>query len=524
MPKLTLRMGERSQYHIRKRIIIHGNLVLLTPTHLGNGDTDAPTDMALLRDSISGAALLTGSSIAGALRNYLRAREQGDNKCEPSGAKAMAERLFGGLKGDDEGSQSPLIVCDARSLIENPHIELRDGVRINAQTRTADDTGKYDLELLAAGTTFPLRFELRIADNDDEQMLRDSLVLALSGLEANQTTNLQAGEIGIGMKKRRGFGRCWVDGWQVWEFDLTRSDDLLRWLAFGYDTATQFASLPPAPQKAAQALGASSAASLDRRQRAVLEGTFTLAGPLLIRSGQDEAVLGPDVRHLHALQIEGKAQPVVSGTSLAGVLRHRTERIANTIRPGSGPAFVDRLFGRMPSMQRADDLGQASRIIVHEHVVHNVNTDLIQNRIAIDRFTGGAYEGALFNAQPTFATPTTKLAFTIEIIAPSNAEIGMLLLLLKDLWTADLPIGGESSIGRGRLRGCWARLRCTGRTELTFAEADGVLWVKETITDEAGNQQTQDADREVLERLITDLHQTLATGILDGTTEFTRHD
>ena len=34
----------------------------------------------------------------------------------------------------------------------------------------------------------------------------------------------------------------------------------------------------------------------------------------------------------------------------------------------------------------------------------------------------------------------------------------MLLLLLKDLWTGDLPLGGESSIGRGRLRGLEAKL------------------------------------------------------------------
>ena len=32
-------------------------------------------------------------------------------------------------------------------------------------------------------------------------------------------------------------------------------------------------------------------------------------------------------------------------------------------------------------------------------------------------------------------------------------ELGLLLLLLKDLWTGDLPLGGESSVGRGRLRG-----------------------------------------------------------------------
>ncbi|MGQ9815302.1 MAG: hypothetical protein ACUVR3_09155, partial [Candidatus Roseilinea sp.] len=37
-----------------------------------------------------------------------------------------------------------------------------------------------------------------------------------------------------------------------------------------------------------------------------------------------------------------------------------------------------------------------------------------------------------------------------------QSEIGLLLLLLKDLWTGDLPLGGESSVGRGRLKGVQA--------------------------------------------------------------------
>jgi hypothetical protein len=34
------------------------------------------------------------------------------------------------------------------------------------------------------------------------------------------------------------------------------------------------------------------------------------------------------------------------------------------------------------------------------------------------------------------------------------------LLLLRDLWTEDLPIGGTSSVGRGRLKGRVATLCC----------------------------------------------------------------
>ncbi len=43
--------------------------------------------------------------------------------------------------------------------------------------------------------------------------------------------------------------------------------------------------------------------------------------------------------------------------------------------------------------------------------------------------------------------------------ARDDARIGLLLLVLKDLWTGDLPLGGESSVGRGRLRGLSATIR-----------------------------------------------------------------
>jgi hypothetical protein len=41
---------------------------------------------------------------------------------------------------------------------------------------------------------------------------------------------------------------------------------------------------------------------------------------------------------------------------------------------------------------------------------------------------------------------------------PECPEVGLLLLLLKDLWTGDLPLGGETGIGRGRMKGREATL------------------------------------------------------------------
>lgn len=427
----------RNQHPIAKRIIVRGTLILDTPTCLGSGDVESPTDIALLRDSVSDCALLTGASIAGALRNYLQEYQHGCGVEEQKGDRAT--RLFGGTRRDPDGEQSPLIINDAISSTI-PTVELRDGVEIEPITGTAKPGHKYDLELLAAGTEFPLYFELLIEKNKDQteqQALINDLALALRGLEQH--------EISLGMKKRRGFGRCHVKEWQIWNLNLEDPDERMVWLKFEHwcrdllpDRET-YSSI-------STALEVSLENEKDKRARFLIHAEFKLLGSLLIRSGQDSTGRAPDVVHLRSNR-NNELKPVLSGTSLAGVLRHRAERIVKTL--GSCSPIVDQLFGFVVGNQ-----SQASRLVVHEKVIKDA-TDLVQNRIAIDRFTGGAYHGALFDEQPIFGG---SVCIELELRNPRNYEIGLLLLLLKDLWTSDLPVGGESSIGRGRLKGIKADL------------------------------------------------------------------
>ena len=453
----------RHQRPIAKRIIVRGILILDTPTCLGSGDADSPTDLPLLRDSISDRALLTGSSIAGALRNYLREREHGyltDEKIND-----LATALFGGNRRDDDGEQSPLIIDDAIST-KPIQAELRDGVKINSITRTAADKAKYDLELLQAGTEFPLSFELLIEKNDDEAKLIKALALAIQGLEPKNSS--KSGEISLGMKKRRGFGRCHVKEWQVWYFNLEDTSDIILWLNFEH-WRTGFIPIFNVYTSIKDGLDQAGLQVTedweDKRDRFTINATFTLASPLLIRSGQAETGRAPDVVHLKSHRPKKESEnepdpsqqnlvPIISGTSLAGVLRHRAERIINTLEKPT--TIIDEIFGPDFSNDKTKE-AKASRLIVHESII-NDTTDLVQTRIAIDRFTGGAYHGALFQEQPVFASDKTELKLEIELRNPEPHEIGLLLLLLKDLWTEDLPVGGSSSVGRGRLQGKKATL------------------------------------------------------------------
>lgn len=432
---------------IRRRIIIEGDLVLQTPAHFGNGDGDEVTDMPLLLDPHDNQSpLLTGASLAGALRSYLREQEHGFGG--QANKQSASVSLFGGGKGDDGGEQSPLIVAD--SLGQKASATIRAGVRLEGKTRTAADKALFDVQLWQAGTTFPLRLELLIGAKDDAAKLKQALVTALAGLSN--------GRITLGARKRRGYGEVKVSQWRVKEYDLTDPEQLCDWLANGNQ---------PLEAETADLQTALGVADLvtDKRQLFQLHATFALQGSLLIRAGEGQDDVGPDMVHLHARQANGKKAPIVSGTSLAGALRARAQRIVNTIRAGDrADHLINSLFGG-EYLQDGKKRLQASRLTVKEKVIENGRTDLVQNRVSIDRFTGGARDTALFNEQPVFATNETLITVDLHLRNPQPHDVGLLLLLLKDLWTEDLPLGGESSVGRGRLKGREATLTYRNGTE-----------------------------------------------------------
>lgn len=446
------------------RLVITGTLQLESPAAFGSGDSDGLLDMLLLRDAVDNRPLLPGTSLAGALRNYLRQRKhgyraklkQGKKDERENGEKDSTEALFGSSKGNDEGSQSLLIVDDSRA--DQPATIIRDGVRIDPQTRTAQDKKKFDYELLPAGTTFPLRLELLIPTDADEPALLADLALALEGFTR--------GEIGMGIRKRRGFGQCKVEEWHVVRYDMQSLEGMLAWLATGLQASVagvgggEPVALPAVP-------------TTDQRQQITLEATFALASPLLIRSTEplESYAKQPDVIH-----IRSNGKPVIPGTSLAGALRARAQRILNTL--GLREDILDALFGHDMDKRPTDHT--ASRLLVAEATINSIPNYLVQQRVSIDRFTGGSYTAALFTEAPLTSGEVT---LTIRIqgdpkhsLADRQRELGLLALLLKDLWLGDLTLGGTSSIGRGRLVGKHATLTdCNSKWE--FEQVNGKLQV-----------------------------------------------
>jgi hypothetical protein len=65
----------------------------------------------------------------------------------------------------------------------------------------------------------------------DDVYQEERLAMLVAALQA-----LEQGEIAIGARKTRGFGRCRVVGWRMARFDLRQPEDLLAWLTLDENT------------------------------------------------------------------------------------------------------------------------------------------------------------------------------------------------------------------------------------------------------------------------------------------------
>lgn len=450
------------------RWVLTAMLRLETSAHFG-GQGDSALDMPILRCARTGRPLLPGTSLGGALRAHLLDRisgyrseefeyESGSRK--PSTEARMVAKLFGSVRGQDiskpdDAGQSSLIVFDALGTLppEAASTEVRDGVLIESATGIAADHKKFDFEVLPPGTAFNVRCDVLVSANDDETELLSLLCASLEGLGN--------GDVHIGLRRSRGLGEVACGNWTAQRYALSTREGWLAWISCDHvsepDASPQLSirdaiqSAIPEDRKLQD--------SPDNRQRVIIEVEAAILGDLLIRSLNAQAD-GPDVMHLSS-----GGRPILSGTSLTGVMRAqalRIIRLVHALSRSDAETFVARLFGpREERTSNPDFQPQGSRLRVSERPV---TTGLFQRvtRVAIDRFTQGVVPTALFDEQPHDGG-TVRLRF--EVRNQGNGEVGLLLLVLKDLLTGQLPVGGTSSVGRGVLMGRRMTIAGTGIDE-----------------------------------------------------------
>ncbi len=427
-------MGEEK---LTGKLILKGRLNLKTPLIIGSGESDV-ADIVVLKD-LKGKPYIPATSFVGLLRHYF---EEGidDNTKKTINKNKQLDYFWGSTEAD--GYQSALMCNDLKTQDE-PKIKVRDGVAIDHKKGIAKKRAKFDYEVVESGIGFDLNMEISIREAYDKEIFKRILKTIVDALKV--------GDIRVGAMATKGFGECKLEDIRCYEFDFSKKEDVIRWLN-GELGKGQELSVEPFPIKPKEFL---------------IDAWFKIKSSLIIKSYSDE-LEAPDAVH-----ISSKDNPILPGTSLKGVIRDRAIRIINTLER-NGEEAIKPLFGWIDIDEEKKNEKYKSRIIVNETIINNTIEE-IQRRIKIDRFTGGTIKGALFDSTPLWTMNGDKAVHIImKINNYEDWEAGLLLLILKDLWNGDLPIGGEKNVGRGILKGLEAAIRI-GKDEGKIKQNDDKL-------------------------------------------------
>jgi CRISPR/Cas system CSM-associated protein Csm3 (group 7 of RAMP superfamily) len=94
---------------------------------------------------------------------------------------------------------------------------------------------KFDYEVIEPGAKFNLNIEVTLDGNDDDFKKR---------MLATIIKYLEGGQISIGAKTNSGFGRIKLTDYQIYTFNFTKKEDVLRWLKQDFSAQSEFNADP----------------------------------------------------------------------------------------------------------------------------------------------------------------------------------------------------------------------------------------------------------------------------------------
>ena len=402
---------------ILKRKVFFARVRFTSPLNISSGE-DEWTDADILRDC-DGNPFVPGSSLAGAMRAYLE--KEKNMPC-----------MMGYSDRNDTGKMSSLFISDM-VFDKNIVSGVRDGVALD-ENKITKTGSKYDMEILEgrAEGCFYMELAVRERDMEREDQWEQELASVFQGI--------QKGEIRLGKKKTRGFGRFELLSLSVKTYQKENYLDY----ADAYEESTW---ADAADEKEAWLHKVSEELKM-----------FHIIVPLRLKGGISIRQYAarknePDFVHLTDHQM-----PVIPGSSFAGAIRHRTENILRELMSDKeeNRISVDRIINRVFGYVKNPEIGEmqdeiqacASDIIISESEIRDARF-LTMVRTGISRFEAAVRDGALYKER-TCVDGRTELEITVRKDQRDDEWImGILLLALKDLQNGFLAVGGQTAIGRG---------------------------------------------------------------------------
>lgn len=457
------------------------------PVHVGTSERlSVVTDAPLLRNG-KGEPYLPGSSIRGVLRDWCERElillegidqehlirlfgptpEELRKKKNSSPERTLAEKIAGNNKVDEHDRQGRLTVGDA--TFTGFCSEVRDHVRLERKWGAATSGGKFDQEVSLPRTAeFILLYE---GDGPADP----EIALLLSAIEA-----IEQGILAFGGKTGWGLGA--VDKFEVkWRaLDRGEIDELATYLKERLGLA-QVASITAPPLNHPQYKKGTVPFTRNNSQMPApwswmrLDLRLQFDGPMLVAGHyRGDNAAGHDLRKKAdaAYQTTPAGQPFLAGSSLRGALQAHARRIARTM---GREDLAELLFGIFKDEQekrgeekarpdQSRNSGARTLLRVGEGKLEGDPHPIMLNHVAIDRITGFAVEGKLFDAaalaSPCFSTSllvrwhaaVEHEAAGQEAASQETAAVALLLFTLRDLKEGLLWVGSRTTRGYGYIK------------------------------------------------------------------------
>lgn len=421
-----------------------------TPLAIGSGEKDIITD-ALVATDANGLPYIPGTTIGGVLRSMMGGEETNEtfgfqSKTETRGSNIIfSEAKILDSRGRVMDGQQDAPFADTL-LAHYQDLPVRQHVRIGHQG-AAEKHGKFDEQIVFAGTRFC--FEIEMVAEDD-------LVLAL------ETTleNLFRHTFRLGSGSRSGFGEVEIISLQRRVLDLRNDDDRTLYLqkSSALDAAWKGWEDADTPATAPTEEGWCTYEIILRPDDFFLFSSG---------EGDDEADMTPVTESVVQWTEEGGAQcgkmseqqVLIPASSVKGALSHRLAFHYNRLKEqfadhangmvGKNNEAIRTLFGA----EDPNDI-QRGRVLMSDVFAQPLESKLM-NHVSIDRFTGGAIDGALFSEKAFFGQGEEYvLRLLVEEEALTDPEIQTAWeCTLRDLTTGMLPLGGGVNRGHGVFTG-----------------------------------------------------------------------
>lgn len=427
-----------------------------TPLFIGSGEASLVTDSLVQKDH-NGIPLINGSSLAGVLRHSIEDLADDPEKWndvfgyQGDGNDGLGSRLIVSsayfLHGDGKVVEDIDSGIDIELQYKLSNLPNRQHVRIT-QKGVASEHGLFNNEVLYKGARFIFEIELKGTITDMEYWKKN-------------IGKINSPMFRIGQGTRNGYGNLKVIGIYSKIFKLDEKNEFDNYLNWNpsFNAELEFVEAEAMENQA------------DYELHLLPDDFFIFSEGY----GDEEVDIKPvteEVMEYFEGGIEFKTKTLIPASSIKGAIAHRVAFHYNKIKGiyadrigedaskylGENNQAVAMLFGKKGNIDKETkmNLGHRGILIMDDLYYDDIDNQKIFNHVAIDRFTGGAIDGALFSEKVSHkanGTINIQINLSQPIDGIDTDIIKSLDNTLEDVCKGLLPLGGMTTKGFGMFTG-----------------------------------------------------------------------